>query len=441
MRAGGNVGSSLLKYRYGVVTYGRRDHNQVPLALHEVGALDRVFTDFYAPHWLVALADRVAPPLARLLRRRHHPALSARHFSGDPIQQQLFFRYLGWRGLTPAQRYQIMEYEISKRAARYLIHHPDVGLVCYSYYWRAVAEARAAGQWAGPAVVFQVHPVASHIKRVIAEDRALTGLSYLPEPEEMAAPETDQQYLDSLAYADGVIVASSFTRRGLVEGGVPESKVRVVPYGFGFDQVPVTPQTAEKRWDAQRPLRLLWVGQLAYRKGPHHLFEAVRRFPAEQVQVSVVSRTPVPSELAARMPPNVSVFNSVSDEERQMMYKTHHLFVLPSLVEGFGLVYVEALAEGLPILATTNTGAPDVITPGIEGFVVAPSVPDAIVQVIEQCLADRDLLPAMSAAASTAAKKWSWALFRQGIRKNLASFESARDLCYEDWSSDGSHAH
>jgi glycosyltransferase involved in cell wall biosynthesis len=412
-----------LKHRYGVVVYGRRDHYQVQLALHEAGALDRVFTDFYAPHWMIALAERISMPLAQTLRLRHHPELSARYFSGDWLKKELIFRSLGWRGQTLAERYDVLERFLSQRVARYVVRHPDIGLVCYSYYWRAVAEARAAGLWAGPAVVFQVHPVPSHVRRVLAEDRAKTGLSYLPEPEELAAPESDQSYLASLAYADGIIAASSFTAQGLEEEGVPANKIRVVPYGFGTLQSSLNPLAAETRWEQQRPLRVLWVGQLAYRKGPHHLFEAVRRFQPEQVQVSLVTRSTLPPELAALLPPNVTVYDSVTDVERQAMYNTHHLFVLPSLVEGFGLVLAEALSEGLPILATTHTGAPDIIASGVEGFIVAPGSPDAIAETIEACLKDTSLLPAMSKAARVASDRWTWAKFRHGVRASVSAYE------------------
>lgn len=417
-----------LKHRYAVAVYGPRDHYQVQLALHEAGALEQVFTDFYAPHWLIAAADRVAPSVAQMLRRRHHPELGAEYFSGDLIKKELLLRYLSWRGLTVAQRYDVIDYEFSKRAARYVEHHPKIGLVCYSYYWQAVAELRAAGRWDGPAVVFQVHPAPSQIKRIIREDRARTGLTYLPEPEELLEPERDRDCMASLSCADGIIAASSFTKRGLVESGVLADNIQVVPYGLGTLHPAMDSSDGALRWKQQRPLRLLWVGQLAYRKGAHHLFEAVRHFSPEQVQVTMVTRSSVPDELALRLPPNVTICNSVTDLERQVMYRTHHLFVLPSLVEGFGLVYGEALSEGLPILATMNTGAPDIIRNGFDGFIVSPGNSEGIAAIIEQCLCDASCLPSMAQAIAHSAGQWTWEGFRRGIRRSIAAFEEAYDL-------------
>ncbi|MEM4203637.1 MAG: glycosyltransferase family 4 protein [Candidatus Methanomethylicaceae archaeon] len=422
--------SSALKHRYGVVAYGRRDHYQVPLALHEANALARVFTDFYASHWLIALTDHFGGSTAQRFRLRHHPELSARYFSGDWPVTQLISRYLRWRGCTLAERYAVLNEFLSRRAARFVVRHPDVGMVCYSYYWSALAKTRVQGLWSGPAIVFQVHPAPSHVKRVVTADRKVTGLTYSPEPEEISSMQTDCEYLDSLRFADGVIVASSFTASGLIEDGVPPGKVRVVPYGADAWQETKRKDyvASEQRWEHQRPLKLLWVGQLAYRKGAHYLFEAVRHFPTDQVQVSLVSQSVMPSELAALMPPNITVYNKVTDEERQRMYGTHHLFVLPSLVEGFGLVYLEALSEGLPILATNNSGAPDIIESGVEGFIVAPGSPQAIADVIDICLSDQTLLPRMSAAARITAARWTWARFRAGIRASLAYFEQRESV-------------
>lgn len=415
----------ILQHRYGVVVYGQRDHYQVALALHESGALERVFTDVYMPHWLIALADRVLPSLGQRLRLRHHPALRAPYFQGDLLEKQILFRYWGLRGMTLHQRHARLDRHLSQRGADYAIRHPGVGMLCYSYYWSCVAQARAAGLWSGPAVVFQVHPLASQIRRILAEDREETGLSYSPEAEEVQPPETGQEYVTSLRYADGVIAASSFTARGLLEAGVPASKVYVSPYGSGSDQG-VTPRPAvEERWREQIPLRLLWVGQLAYRKAPHHLFDAVRRFPATRVEVSIVSRSTIPAELAALIPENARIYNSVSDDQRQEMYRTHHLLVLPSLAEGFGLVSVEALAEGLPILCTTNTGGADIIRDKVEGFIVPPGSAVGVADAIEACLSDPGVLPSMSEAARTLATRQTWSRFRMGIRTSIAAIESS----------------
>ena len=179
--------------------------------------------------------------------------------------------------------------------------------------------------------------------------------------------------------------------------GVPSDKIALVPYGAAVTESPTKDVVEEARWlTGCAPLRLLWVGQLAYRKGAHHLFAALRRFSPSQVQLSSGdARRGARRASGADASQCHRLSFRVGSGARQM-YRTHHLFVLPSMVEGFGLVYLEALAEGLPILCTPNTGGADLICDGVEGFVVDAGESDAIAERIELCLRDPGLLPKMS---------------------------------------------
>jgi glycosyltransferase involved in cell wall biosynthesis len=151
----------------------------------------------------------------------------------------------------------------------------------------------------------------------------------------------------------------------------------------------------------------------------------LRSFSCAQVQLTLVTRSDMPHELVALCPDNVQVISNVTDSMKAELYRSHHLFVLPSLVEGFGLVYLEALAAGLPILASSNSGAPDVISHGVQGFIVQAGVADAIRDVIDACLSDPSLLPRMSSSAFSLSRSLTWSRFREGIRQSLVEFELA----------------
>jgi glycosyltransferase involved in cell wall biosynthesis len=90
--------------------------------------------------------------------------------------------------------------------------------------------------------------------------------------------------------------------------------------------------------------------------------------------------------------------------------RQHDVFVFPSLFEGFGLVLTEALSQGLPIISTPNTAAPDLIKDGREGFIVPIRDSHAIADRLLQLVDNRDRLNEMREASlrRAAAMPWSW---------------------------------
>jgi glycosyltransferase involved in cell wall biosynthesis len=84
------------------------------------------------------------------------------------------------------------------------------------------------------------------------------------------------------------------------------------------------------------------------------------------------------------------------------------VFVFPSYFEGFALVLLEAMAAGLPVLTTTATAAPDIVTEGRDGFVVPPGDVDAFIEKMTFCLNNRDWIAEMGPRARATAEKFSW---------------------------------
>jgi glycosyltransferase involved in cell wall biosynthesis len=106
---------------------------------------------------------------------------------------------------------------------------------------------------------------------------------------------------------------------------------------------------------------------------------------------------------------------SVSDRELLEAYHSADLFVLPSLAEGFAHVLLEAMASGLPVLSTTGTAAPDLIEPGVEGFVIEPGRVDLLAERIAWAVEHRRQLAEMGQAARRKAETFTWPRFRSRI--------------------------
>ena len=151
-------------------------------------------------------------------------------------------------------------------------------------------------------------------------------------------------------------------------------------------------------------VQMLFVGNLAPRKQLHSVLEAVARlrFPAHLHVVGAASdrryaqaihRQIVRLQLEER----VTLHGRVADAQLRRLYALCHLFVLPSY-EGFGIVYLEAMAYGLPVIAASAGAAHEVVAHGETGFLVHPGAGEELAQRISQLAEDRALRLAMGKA-------------------------------------------
>jgi glycosyltransferase involved in cell wall biosynthesis len=103
----------------------------------------------------------------------------------------------------------------------------------------------------------------------------------------------------------------------------------------------------------------------------------------------------------------------------------HDVFVFPSLFDGFGLVLLEAMSQGLPVITTAHSAGPDIITDGKEGFIVPIRSPEAIAEKLQLLHDDRDRLHQMGTCALRRAREFSWTNYEKQLVAMLrASLES-----------------
>lgn len=214
---------------------------------------------------------------------------------------------------------------------------------------------------------------------------------------------------DELRLAQRVIVASQFARQTVAENTPADVPVHVVPYGIS-----VTLKEPARN-ESAGPLKVAYVGALTQRKGISYLFSALERV-RNNVEVLVIGALP-----SAECPPlrqalkNVRWIPSASHDSVLEELRRCHVLVFPSLFEGFGLVILEALAQGVPVITTTNTGGADILTDGLDGFVIPPRSVDAIVEKLELLIRDRARLEQMRHAALATARRWSWTRYRSEL--------------------------
>lgn len=398
----------MAKTSYVVAFAGSRDDYQAALALHEGGLLSRLVTDLYVPDGVAARLDHLPYAVRSRLERRHATGVPSKLVRSLP--QVVAYRLVMERLHGQYRALRVSDEMLGRYAAAEADRAGSASLV-YSYYWPGFL--RASSVRAGPNIVFQVHPVPTHIKRVLAEDRERTGINGWLDEEEVLPASVAAEFEASLYSADGFVVSSSFVRAGLLEIGVPAERIAVVPYGCSPSSHPERgPDEAR-----QGPLRMLWVGQASYRKGAHHLLAALRTLPPGTATLTMVCRSG-DLGLLGKLPPGTEVLRGVSSERLGELYASHDVFVMPSLAEGFGLVYLEAMSHGLPVIATRNTGVADIAeTDAI--IILPPGAPEPLADVLSTLAADRDGLAARRQSAKKTADRLTWADFRSNLRSAL----------------------
>ena len=194
--------------------------------------------------------------------------------------------------------------------------------------------------------------------------------------------------------ADAITLPSRFTMRSFTEMGVPESKIRLVPYGVNVTSFHRCAMRSTN-------FRVLFVGQLCVRKGLHYLLDTFSRLQLPGAELVLVGgRTPETEALLKRHPvENLVIAGHLTREGVAREMSRASVMVLPSVEEGLALVMAQALACGCPVIASTNTGAEDLFDDGQEGFIIEPRDTEALADCLVRLYRCHDLVAAMGEAA------------------------------------------
>lgn len=170
-------------------------------------------------------------------------------------------------------------------------------------------------------------------------------------------------------HAHRIIVGSSFVATSLENFGVDPSKIVVNAYGAEWDEFS-TP-FENKKADTNRPFRFLFAGNICARKGVPVLLEAWKSLAGKVKNSELWLVGSLAPHLKSLIPALdcLRVKDRVTRSEMAGLFRQVDALVLPSFSEGFGLVLVEAIAAGLPVITTSNTGGPDLHRCGAESMV------------------------------------------------------------------------
>lgn len=209
------------------------------------------------------------------------------------------------------------------------------------------------------------------------------------DPRDLAREET------IYATADAITVPSSYSARSYIERGTPPEKLHILPYGVLLDRFQKVADPPTDRFE------VLYVGRISLGKGFPYLLQAFARLRVPNKHLTVVGGLePEFRSVLEKLPQDSVTFTGPLPQFQLKEWMSRsHVMVMPSLDEGMALVQGQALACGCPIIATTNTGAEDLFTEGIEGFIVPIRDPAALTSRMQQLADDPALQRQMSEAA------------------------------------------
>lgn len=218
--------------------------------------------------------------------------------------------------------------------------------------------------------------------------------------------------------ADLVLCASDYVRDSMVYNGIPESKLVVNPYGADLKVFSPRERVPDKP-------RFLFAGALTLRKGVQYLVPAFERLKKEMPDAELIlCGSPYPDfqKLFDRWRPLFTHMQGLPHPELSKVMQSCTAFVFPSIEEGFARVISEAMAAGLPIIATHNSGATSLVENGREGIIVPARSERAVYEAMKRVVRQPELCEAMGkAAALKTASEGSWERYGE---KLLAIYRS-----------------
>lgn len=368
--------------RVAVAQLGARMHYAVPRIFQEAGLLEQLFTDSYIGNkpWL----EQLFRALPRGLRPGAIQRWLGRQEKRLPARKVTSFDLLGLRfamqkakardDLSMSRVWLAESRAFNARIIQDGLAHADA-------VWGFSTASEELFRWAraqGKRCVLEQVILPSALQAALLEAEAKRWPGWqdveatIGAARLLAAREAAEWEL-----ADLIVAGSGFVVDGLVACGVPAAKCRVVPYGV--DQARFARGIRVKEPAAR--LRVLFAGEVGLRKGAPYLLEALRRLGPDRVEARLAGRVALATEKLAPYGDVATFLGVVPRTEMPGLFAWADVFVLPSIFEGSATVTYEALAAGVPVIATPNCGS--IVREGIDGAIVPVGSVDAIAEQLD----------------------------------------------------------
>jgi glycosyltransferase involved in cell wall biosynthesis len=392
---------------------GAREHYAIPRALFRLGVLGRLVTDAWVPpsSFLAKLSgSRLADRFQNELRDAPTIAFNSSLILFDTLAR---VRHLtDWQKIFARNRWFQRKVASYLHSFQLLALQPSPGYgsagnshpILLSYSYAALEPFRHAKSRGWKTVLVQIDPGPEE-EKIVAEEVArvpeLAG-DWQPAPAEYWV-----SWRKECDLADRIVVNSKWSQEGLIRSGVPCEKLSVIRLAYETPRVaserftePRLQQGCPDRFTNERPLRVLFLGQVNLRKGIARLLDAARMLRDEPVEFWIVGPVQITNATTKARDARVKWFGPVTRSQAADEFRAADVFILPTLSDGFAITQLEAQAHGLPIIASKFCG--NVVENGRNGIILEEPSAAGIAAAIHDCIADPSQLRNLAAASRLA---------------------------------------
>lgn len=398
--------------KYIVVHAGKRDDYQLALALAEANLLYALVTEVYFPldkKWFVTIANFLG--LTSSLHKRYKTGLSSDFVI---VSKRAFFYEILFL-ITKNVKFDRKKGYVLGEKAKALSQKYNLPIIAVN----TCANHAFLNNPVEPKILFQFHPQADFVKELFQEEMQLNpkASKTLNQEYEFSLSKEELEVLSSeVKLATHFLCASSLTKKSLIFKGIAEDKIKVIPYGVDTSKF-----TFSERKQSEI-FKVIFIGSLNQRKGITYLLDALVEM--NKVELTIVTRGIYDEALIQNYNFPIHIVMDVPHEKLQEELHQAHCFVLPSILEGFGQVILEAMATGIPVIATENTAANDIIENDKDGFVTPIRDIQAIKSNLQKLQSDFIFSQTMGKAAYEKAKIYTWDKFRADLVTHVKALSS-----------------
>jgi len=377
---------------------GAREHYTIPRALFRLGTLDWLVTDAW-----IRPSSVLAKISAGSLADRFHNELSDARVMAFNSSVILFEMRARARRLaeweTIIERNQWFQRKVVG-ALNSQLSTLNCQPILLSYSYAALEPFKFAKLHGWKTLLLQIDPGPEE-ERIVAEEVA--RVPELAGEWQRAPAEYWASWREECDLADRIVINSEWSREGLMRSGIPSEKLALIPLAYEASEVGDRKAETRQvrsypaRFTRDRPMRVLFLGQVNLRKGVSRLLEASRTLRDEPVEFWIVGPVQIANAETAADNARLKWFGPVTRKETAEKYRAADVFILPTLSDGFAITQLEAQAYGLPVISSKCCGG--VVENGRNGIILEEPSAECIAAAIRDCVADPNRLRTLAAGS------------------------------------------